>query len=69
MIQNVAKVALVLLERTENYLNMLSIYFCCCCYTISKFSSELEVGFLEYIKIFQVLLRLLCIYSPVNLSV
>lgn len=37
-------------------------------YTVSKFSSELKVGFLEYIRIFQVLLRLLCIYPPVNLS-
>lgn len=66
MIQNVAKVALALLERTENDLNTLSIFVFC--YTISKFSFELEVGFLEYIRIFQVLLRLLCIYPPGNLS-
>lgn len=40
MIQNVAKVALALLERTENYLNTLPIFVFC--YTIPKFSSELK---------------------------
>lgn len=43
MIQNVEKMALVLLERTENDLNMLSVFFFY--YAISKFSFELEVGF------------------------